>query len=148
MKQLVWIIIFLPISVNILEKSYKWPLIDNVTFQAALMVIDEVTLTSNETLCKVTFSHTCDGTQECFTSINATNFIRVDKLTMYLKAIFGENENDRAFNGRQWSTVVDVEKLFKGINTNPFLNVFMKDMLDNKKFDFEPKLPFEPVKQL
>lgn len=61
-------------------------------FQEPIIVINEIAAVSDDTLCKVALSHTCDGTRECLLSINATNFIRVDKLIMYFKVFAAENE--------------------------------------------------------
>lgn len=110
------------------------------------MTIDEHVITVNDTLCSVNFSHTCDGIRECLVTFNATNFVRIDKLLLYIKLFYPDDENDREFKRRIMETVVDAEKLLKGINANPLLNVIMRDFFDRTKVDFAFKLPFEPVR--
>lgn len=78
-------------------------------------------------------------------SIGATTFVKLEKVMMYIKFFLAENEDDNDFKRRVIETVVDVEKLFQGINANPLLNVIMKDLLDKKKLDFEFKFPLVPV---
>lgn len=112
------------------------------------MTIGEQAIKTNDALCKVNFSHTCDGNRECLVTFKATTFVRIDKLLIYVKLFFPEDDNDREFKRRIMETVVDVEKILRGINANPLLNVFMKDFFDRTKVDFAFELPFEPVSNL
>lgn len=98
----------------------------------------------NEAICNFKYNHTCDGIQECRINVNIDSFFEVTKILIYLKIRTPENENDREFKRELIRTVVDVEKVIKGVFGNPVIQAITKDLL--KSINFPLKFPFPPVR--
>lgn len=75
----------------------------------------------------------------------ATLLRDIEKLHAYVKFCVPENKDDKNFKIELLRTVVDIEKLFKGIATN----FIAKSMIEfGKVINFERKFPIKKVKVL
>lgn len=76
-------------------------------------------------------------------NFTAQTFKPITKALVYIRGCLPENKDDREFKKETLRTVLDVEKLIKGVQQNPFIRNYMKEVL--KTLDFEVKMPMKAV---
>ena len=79
------------------------------------------------------------------TFINSTVeiFDSLEKINVYVKVSLPEKPGDNQYRRELMSTVVDVEKLSKGIYSNGLLRVLMENF--HKSINYELKFPLKKV---
>ena len=68
----------------------------------------------------------------------------LEKLNAYVKVSLPEKPGDNEYRSELVRTVLDAEKLFKGIYSNDFVKNLMENF--NKSIKYEPKFPFKRVR--
>lgn len=106
--------------------------------------IDRFTMQSNPAICDVAINYTHDARRNSIVDVNFTTFITVTSERIYVKARVPENENDWEFKREFLSTVVETEKIYRGMHSNPLLKIFCSDIF--KSMEFDMKFPFPPVR--
>lgn len=114
-----------------------------VLIKEPLAAASSVDVNLNNKLMNATYNHTCDGTQPCMMNIELQTFVVVTKILVYFKVKIPDNVNDRDYKRELISTVVDAEKIYKGVYGNPILRVLVSDYF--RSLDFVPKFPFPAV---
>lgn len=69
----------------------------------------------------------------------------MEKVWIYIKFRQPSSPDDRDYKTILMHTVVDVDKIFKGVYTNFVMKAIM-DIVTSGSLDFELKLPFPPVR--
>lgn len=76
-------------------------------------------------------------------NVTMVSHVTITKMVAYVSVRFPENKNDREYRREVVRTVVDVEKVLKGMQSNPIVKGYVDDLL--KYADFDINLPYKPV---
>lgn len=112
-------------------------------FTSCLVYIDRVKSGFNPKMCNLTINYTHNEKGESVTNVTIVNHVNITKLFVYVSVRIPENRNDREYSREVIRTVVDLEKVFNGLQSNPLVKGYADNIL--KHVDFEIKLPFKPV---
>lgn len=112
-------------------------------FTSCIIYIDRASFGSNPKICDVTVNYTHNAKGESLTNVTAVTHVNVTKLFVYVSFRVPENENDREYRRELIRTVVDVEKVLNGLQSNPVVKGYVDNIL--KYVDFEVKFPARPV---
>lgn len=105
--------------------------------------VDKYIIESNPAIVNATVAYTHDKDGAAVINLTAQTFKTITKAMVYVRGCLPENKDDRQFRRETLRTVIDVEKIIKGVQQNPFLKNFMKEVL--KTLDFEVKMPMPRV---
>lgn len=112
-------------------------------FCSCLIYIDRLQSDFNPKLVNMTINFTHNNKGESVVNTTFLNHVTITKLTVYVSLRVPENKNDRECKRELVKTVVDLDKVFKGLQTSSVVNGFIRNIL--QYLDFEVKLPFLPV---
>lgn len=89
----------------------------------------------------INFTHNARG--DSVTNVTFVFHVTITRILLYASLRAPENANDREYKRKLVNTVVDLEKVLKGFQSN----IWVKGYVDNvlKSMDFEFKLPLRPV---
>lgn len=90
---------------------------------------------------QVAFTHNSKG--QSLVNVTFINHVNVTKLIGYVSLRVPEDKNDRVYNRELIKTVVDMEKLLSGLQSNPVVKGYADSLV--KFVDFKVALPFRPV---
>lgn len=112
-------------------------------FKSATFILNNLIVDYNKEFLNVTAEVFNDGVNASV--LNATIAIStvVEKVLLYLKVTLQENQNDEKYGKDFIRTVVDADKLLKGI----YGNFIAKNLMENffTSIDFDPKFPLQKV---
>ena len=114
--------------------------------QQGFLIVDELKGKVNKTYLNITSNYSTDRTQEATLNFNFYTFATLNNLKVYFSINLPENKDDVNFRKELVRTVVDFEKIVKGIFGNPIVKIFMEDIFSS--MDFELHLPMKPVRRL
>lgn len=89
----------------------------------------------------VNFGH--DTTGQCVVNVTFISFVTITSLRVYFKINLAEDQFDKEFKKVFVSSVFELDKVFKGKQSNVFINVFFSAV--KKAADFEFRIPLPPV---
>ena len=114
--------------------------------QHGFFIVNELKLEVNKTILNITSNYSTDRTQETTFNFNFYTFATLNNFRIYFSINLPENKDDVNFRKELVRTVVDYEKIVKGVFGNPIVKIFMEDIFSS--MDFEPHLPIKPVRRL
>lgn len=95
-------------------------------------------------LTNVSADYTHDATANCVLNVTFLTFVTITNMRIYFKMNLAEDQFDRDFKKVLVSSVVEVEKVFKGKQSNIFINAIFGEI--RRSMTFEYKLPLPPVR--
>lgn len=110
---------------------------------SGIIYFDRVTSDFNPKLVDFAISFTSNAKGASVTNLTFNIFENVTSCSAYIKMTTPENANDREYKLELLRTVVDVDKVFKGSQSNPLIKMFIDSIL--KYADFEMKFPLTVV---
>lgn len=110
---------------------------------SCIAYLDRVESGSNPKIVNLTVNYTHNAKGECVTNVTAVNHVIIKKLTVYVSFRVPENRNDREYKQELVKTIVDMEKVTKGLQSNPLIKSYVGNLL--KCMDFEFAFPLKPV---
>lgn len=113
------------------------------TLNSFITYIDYYKTDSNPTLVKFQVAYTHNSKGQSVANVTFNNYALVTKLVAYVSFRVPESQNDREYKREIVKTVVDVEKAFKGLQSNPIVKTYAANLV--KFVDFKVQLPFKPV---
>lgn len=114
------------------------------SFVSCLLYIDRVKSNANLAIENLTVTFTHDATGNSVTTAVFTTFVTITKKLAYVKIRIAEDKNDKEFTKEIISTIVEIDKVFKGFQSNIFINNFFRDI--RKSIDFRFVMPLPPVR--
>lgn len=109
-----------------------------------IFYLDRYTFENNPALMNATIAYAHNNEGAVFSNITVQTFKTITKLLAYVRGCILENKDDRDFKKETLRTVIDLEKIAKGIQQNPFLRNFIKELMKN--LDYELKVPMKAVR--
>lgn len=113
-----------------------------VPFASCFLYINR-TSSDNSAAASVTVKYTHDVTGNCVVNVTFVTAVAITNMRIYFKISLPENHSDRDFRRVLVSSVVEFEKVFKGMQSNLIINAFFSAI--RKSMDFEYKTPLPPV---
>lgn len=98
-------------------------------FCSCLIYIDHVKLDVNPKLANVSVQHAPNAKGESVSNITIVSYVNVTKLLVYVSLRIPENKSYREYKQELVKTVADVEKVLKGLQSNPVVNGFVDNIL-------------------
>lgn len=112
-------------------------------FCHCLIYIDRFTNECNSRTGNISIAFTHDKEGQSVTNVTICMFVTIEKLRVYIKINLKENQNDREYRREFIRTIIDVEKLTKGIQKNKMVKGFMEDLM--KSMECKLIFPLKPV---
>lgn len=122
----------------------NWIVLLSFPYVRCLLYIDRVEVESNPALVNSTLIYFHDATGNCVTTATFTTFFPITKMLLYIKIKFAEDRNDKEYKRQIVSSVVEIDKVLKGLQSNMFIIHFFQDIRNSMDFKF--RLPLPPVK--
>lgn len=119
-------------------------LLSPLTFGNCLLYIDRVEFESNPALENSTLTFFHDATGNSVITATFTTFVTITKMRVYFKLRRAEDKNDKEYRQEIISTVIEIDKVLKGLQSNIFIKHFFEDIQNSMDFKFQMPLP--PVK--
>lgn len=110
---------------------------------SCITYIDRVESDCNPKFGNLSIKYTHNAEGHSVTNATVVNFVTVTKLLVYVSLLIPENKYDREYRREVLKTVVDAEKVLRGLQSNPITKGFIDNIL--KYIDFEVKFPAGPV---
>lgn len=101
------------------------------------------TLSDNSAFATVIVKYTHDATKDCVVNATFVTSAAISNMRIYFKLSIAENQFDRDFKRVLVSTVVEVDKVFKGKQSNLIISSFFSAF--RKSMDFKYRSPLPPV---
>lgn len=92
-------------------------------------------------LINVTLVYINNANGESFINVTFTTFITITRMKMYLKVNMAEDQNDKEYRKVLVSSVFDIEKVIKGMQSNFFINAIFSAIRNSMAFEFKLSLP-------
>lgn len=108
-----------------------------------ILYIDRVEVESNPAVASMLVDYMHDAKGNSVTNATFTTFVTITKSLLYLKMKVAENENDKEFKRQLISSVVDVDKVLKGFQSNFLISRFFAAF--RKGMDLNFQHPLAPV---
>lgn len=112
-------------------------------FVSCIIYFDRVTSDFNPKLVDFAIAFTNNSKGASVTNLTFTTHAIIAKCVAYVRMTTPENENDRDYRLEVLRTVVDIDKVFKGSQTNPLIKMFIDSIL--KYADFKIQFPLKVV---
>lgn len=130
---------------NTLVKMWSnWVVLLTLPYACCLLYIDRVEFESNPDLENSTLTFFHDATGNSVTTATFTTFFPITKMMLYIKIKFAEDRNDKEYKRQIVSSVLDIDKVLKGLQSNTFISHFFQDVRNSMDFTF--RLPLPPVR--
>lgn len=100
----------------------------------------------NPPIANISVDFTHDATGQCIVNATFVTFVTFTKFLIYFKISLPENNFDRDFKRVLVSSVVEVEKVLKGMQSNLIISAIFFALRSSADFEFEMPLP--PVNYL
>lgn len=108
-----------------------------------VIYINHIKSDFNPKLLNFTISYANQSNGGSITNATFQTLVNITKMLVYVTMKTPENKNDREYRHEIFRSVVDVDKVFKGSQSNPVIRSFAGSIL--KSADFEVNLPLRPV---
>lgn len=105
--------------------------------------ISRIKVEPNKDYGNASINYTHDAKGNSVTNGTFTIFVSIHQITIYFKVMLAEDKNDMNYRRELVRTSVDMDKLFKGLQSNKLLKSYTDAL--KKSMDFEWKLPLQPV---
>lgn len=115
-----------------------------VPFINNLLYIDRVEFESNPALENSTLTFFHDAKGNSVTTATFTTFVTITKMLLYIKMKVAEDENDKDYKRQLVSSVLEIDKVLKGLQSNIFISHFFRDVQNSMDFKFQ--IPLPPVR--
>lgn len=112
-------------------------------YLSCYLYIDRITADSKPALSNVTVAYIHDATGQCIINATFETFVTITRQRIYFRINLPEDQNDRDFRRILVSSIVEVEKVFKGKQSNPIIHHFFSAV--RRSMAFEYKMPLPPV---
>lgn len=119
-------------------------LLSSLSFGNGLLFIDRVEFESNPALENSTLTFFHDVTGNSVTTATFTTFVTITKMMLYIKLRLAEDKNDKEYKRQLVSSVIEIDKVLKGFQSNIFIKHFFEDVQNSMDFKFE--IPLPPVR--
>lgn len=100
----------------------------------------------NSALTNATVDYYHDEFGQCIANATFWTFVTINKMLIYFKINTPENKNDKEFKKAVISTVIEVDKVFKGMQSNIIISATFSAIKDSMSFDYKTPLP--PVRNV
>lgn len=108
-----------------------------------IIYIDKVIQESNPAVAKVSFIYTHDAKGNSVTNVTFESFVTLTKMMVYITARIADDKGHSGVYRDLVKTVLDVEKLFQGSQSNPLLKGYFENII--RGMNFTVKFPMPPV---
>lgn len=105
--------------------------------------ISRVKVESNAEYGNVSIKYTHDAKGNSVTNGSFTTCVTTNQIVIYFKVMLAEDKNDVVYKKELLRTSVDMDKLFRGLQSSKILKSYIDAL--KKSMDFEWKLPLAPV---
>lgn len=112
-------------------------------FCSCVIHIDRITTDFNKKLLDFKISYTHNSNGDSVTNVTLKSYVNVTKMLAYVSLRMPEDSNDREYRRELLKTVVDLEKVSNGAQSNPIVRSYVNILMQYK--DFVVKFPFRPV---
>lgn len=109
-----------------------------------LIYIDHIDADGNSAIANYTISFTHDATGNSLSNATFITFVTITKMRIYVKIRLAEDQNDKEYKNQIVSSVVEIDKILKGWQSNRFIRHFFQDLQKSMGFRFE--MPLRPVR--
>lgn len=107
------------------------------------LYLNHTEVESNSETCNTTVDFYSDATGQCVVNGTFITFVTITKLRIYFKINIAEDQNDKEFRKVFLSSVFEVDKVFKGKQSNLIINAFFSAVRNSMAFEY--KMPLPPV---
>lgn len=97
----------------------------------------------NPSILNVTLAYINDAHGQSYINATFTTFVTITWMKLYLKVNMAEDQYDKEYRKVVVSSVFDIEKVFKGMQSNVFINAIFSAIRNSMAFEY--KLPLPPV---
>lgn len=111
----------------------------------SIVILTNFTSNFNKAVLISSFEILNDGLHSFSANVTAETFVVITKIWIYVKISVPEDINDKKYGKQIFQTVVDVEKLFKGISGNFVMKTIGNSLI--KSIDNDFKLPMQKVRK-
>lgn len=108
-----------------------------------MIIVEDYKLEFNSELVNIQMNVSSDRISDPIVNIRLETFVTLTKLFAYATIHLPQDQNDDKYRTEFIKTVIDIEKLLKGITGNIIVKSFLGDLF--KSITFKPKFPFAPV---
>lgn len=108
-----------------------------------MIIIEDYELDFNPEFMNVQMNVSSDRTVDPIVNIRLETFVTLTKVFAYATVNIPLDQNDNKYRKEFIKTVIDVEKLLKGITGNMLVKAFLTDFFNS--IDFKAKFPFPKV---
>lgn len=114
-----------------------------ISSASCFLYMNRTTIQTSSTIPNVTIDFFHDASGQCILNLSFTTYVAITKMRVYFKVNLAEDQFDREYKRNIVSTVFEVEKVFKGEQSNLVIKVFFTAI--RKSMVFECKMPLQPV---
>lgn len=108
--------------------------------------LNRTEIATNPPIANISVDFTHDATGQCVANATFVNFVTFTKFMIYFKISVPENKFDSDFKRVFVSSVVEVEKVLKGMQSNLIISAIFFALRNSA--DFEYRMPLPPVNNL
>lgn len=119
----------------------NWSFATFLQFSSCIVYIDRAVVDSNPKFVSMEVNFTHDDEGNSITNVTFTSLINVTKLLVYFKLKLAEDENDKDFKRLLVSSVLDIEKVFSGKQSNGIINRYFDALKQSADPRFKVPLP-------
>lgn len=113
--------------------------------QNSIIIVDKLEFETNPAIGNLSFVFKEHHTYGQVVNATIQSFVTATNGLVYVSINFPDDENDQKYQKQFLRTSFDVQKVLKGIYSNPIAKNFIQNL--NDSIDFELKLPFKPVRE-
>lgn len=108
-----------------------------------IIYIDNLVYDSDNSVVICNISYTHDASGNSATTCICRTLVTISKMLLYFKVVIAEDVNNQGLGRQLVNTVIDLSKLFQGLQANPFMKGFFRFLIQSSNFTM--KVPFPPV---
>lgn len=112
-------------------------------FGNCVVYIDRVKSDFNSKIGNLSVAYKHNNKGDCVVNLTLESYVYVTKFLLYGSIRLPESKIDREYRVEIIRTVVDVEKLSKGLQSNLMIRGYVDNVM--KFMDFKIEFPFKPV---
>lgn len=112
-----------------------------LNFASCITYIDRVQVESDPAIATLVVNYTHDAKGNSITNATFTTFVTITKSLLYFKIKLAENEDDKKFKRLLISSVVDVDKVLQGFQSNVLISKFFAAFGTGMDKNFKHPLP-------
>lgn len=123
-----------------------WPpvlVIFSVLRASGFLNLNRATVDFNPAILNLTLKYVTDANGQSFINATFVTFVVITKIKIYMKLNIAEDQTDEYYKKLIVSSVFDVEIVFKGRQSNVFINAIFSAI--RTSMAFKCKMPLQPV---